>query len=365
MKTIHGGLDEDELRSLGIDPEHVLDFSANVNPLGPSQRVRQAAAGADLSAYPSRHSAALLDALAAKLNVGIDNLIAGNGSTELIHLLVRANLKPGETCLIFSPTFGEYEAAATLAGAAVFFLHASEDREFRWSVDEAVESIQRVRPAMVFLCNPNNPTGVYLDRSDVERIHGAIGGDALLVLDDAYVPLADRPWDSIPLLRNGSIAILRSMTKDYALAGVRLGYMVAEPHVVSNVRRLQPAWSVNTVAQAAGIAALDDETHVARAREIISEAKALLSGQLSGMGVPVTASSANFVLAHVGDAAGVRNALLYRGILVRDCTSFGLPEHIRIAVRRPEECDLLVRSLRDVLSDERLRPGRGPARVTG
>ena len=352
LTTIHGGLDEAELRCLGLQPAQMLDFSANINPLGPSRRVRQAATEANLSAYPDRHSLALREELAARLDVGIDNLIVGNGSTELIHLLARAFLGPHKRCLIFVPTFGEYEAAATIAGAEVNLFQADEAQEFRWSVDAAVEAIGQMRPDMVFLCNPNNPTGVYMDRDDVERIHRAVGGDALLVLDDAYVSLADWQWDSTPLLRNANIAILRSMTKDHALAGVRLGYMVAGPNIVETVRLLQPAWSVNSVAQTVGIAALNDEAHVAVARKTISEAKEYLRGALATLGVPVTVSAANFVLAQVRDAPRVRSALLRRGIAVRDCTSFGLPEHIRIAVRRPEECTRLIGSLREVLWHE-------------
>ena len=241
MTTIHGGPDAAELRSLGLHKEQVLDFSANINPLGPSKRVRQAAAGADLSAYPDRQSQALREELAARLDVGIENLIVGSGSTELIHLLARAFLRPDEKCLVFAPTFGEYEAAATIAGAEVHFFWADEARGFRWSIDNAVDAIEHVRPAMVFLCNPNNPTGAYVDHGDVESIRGAVDGDSLLVLDDAYVPLADWQWGSVPLLRKGNIAILHSMTKDHALAGVRLGYMAAKPNVIEAVRQLQPA----------------------------------------------------------------------------------------------------------------------------
>ena len=352
MTTIHGGLDLAELRSLDLRPEQVLDFSANINPLGPSQRVRQAVDVVNLSAYPDRQSVALREALAARLGVGTENLLVGNGSTELIHLVARTCLQPQERCLVFTPTFGEYEAAASMVGAELHFFRAKETEGFSWSVDGAVEAMKNIRPKMVFLCNPNNPTGVYLDGSDVERISKAVGMGALAVLDEAYVSLADWSWDSRPLLNTGNIAILRSMTKDHALAGVRLGYMVAEPNVVSAVRQLQPAWSVNAVAQEVGIAALNDEAHVAEARKIIHQAKDYLYRELDLLGVSAIPAAANFVLARVKNAARVRKALLIRGIAVRDCTSFGLPEYIRIAVRRPEECARLVGLLEEVLGHE-------------
>ncbi len=350
MTTVHGGFDTGELRAENLTPDQVLDFSSNINPLGPSPRVRRAAAEADLSAYPDRECLVLREALAAQLGVDIDQLLVGNGSTELIHLLVDAHVPPWATCLVFAPTFGEYEAAADATGAHVKFVAAHAAEDFAWRIDAAVQTIEAARPEMVFLCNPNNPTGVYLDRESVERLSAAVGQNGLLVLDTSYVPLADDRWDALPLLQCGNVVLLRSMTKDHALAGVRLGYMAAQPAVVAATQRLQPSWSVNAVAQAAGLAALADEAHVAAAREVIAEAKAYLEAQLAALGVPANPSAANFMLVRVGNATGVRRALLRRRILVRDCTSFGLPDCIRIAVRRPEECARLIAALRDVLA---------------
>ena len=352
VKTVHGGLDPAELRALGLLPEQVLDFSANVNPLGPSRRVRQAAADADLSSYPDRESLALREALARSPSVGLENLLIGNGSTELIHLLARSRLRPGDSCLIFTPTFGEYEAASLAAGAEVHRFPAAEAEGFRWSMAAAGATIQELRPRLVFLCNPNNPTGVYLDRDVVARLSAALGPETLLVLDDAYAPFADRPWDSLPLLGLGNVAILRSMTKDHALAGVRLGYLAAQPRVVAEAGELQHPWSVNAVAQAAGLAALEDAAHVQATRNVIRQARVYLHRELRGLGLAVTPSAANFLLVKVGDAAALRSDLLSRGMAVRDCASFGLPEHLRIAIRRPEECARLVGALKEVLAHD-------------
>ena len=171
-------------------------------------------------------------------------------------------------------------------------------------------------------------------------------------MDDAYVPLSDCPWDSRPLLDRGNVVLLRSLTKDHALAGVRLGYLVAQPEVVTRVRALQHVWSVNAVAQAAGRAALDDDAHVAAARKLIGEAKAYLLAELQAMGLPAVPSAANFLLVRVGNARDIRGALLRRGVAVRDCASFSLPDYIRVALRKPEECARLVQSLREVLARE-------------
>ncbi len=347
VTTVHGGLDVAELRSVGLVPEQVLDFSSNVNPLGPSVRVRQAVSDAILSDYPDRHSLTLREALSERLGVGGEQILVGNGSTELIHLLARASLQPGEKCLIFEPTFGEYRAAATIAGAEVFSVRADAAKDFQWPIRAAIGTIEQLRPRLVFLCNPNNPTGVQLSPNVVRSVHNASRKHGLLLLDDAYMSLADHPFETTPLLRSGGLAILRSMTKDHALAGLRLGYLMADPGLVSAMRRIQPAWSVNAVAQAAGLAATKDQAHLGRARTVISESKSYLRSELQEVGVPVTESAANYILARVGDAASVRSALLRRKIVVRDCTSFGLPEHIRIAVRRLEECALLVDALRE------------------
>ena len=348
MTTVHGGLDATELRAFGLRPDDVLDFSSNLNPLGTSEAVRRAAAAADLAAYPDRDSTLLREAFAARIGVGADHLLVGNGATELIHLLARAILRPGDHCLLFTPTFGEYKAAAMLAGANVHSFRAHERDAFHWPINAALDRICELRPVLAFLCNPNNPTGVYLDRETVECIRQAIGLNGLLVLDDAYATFVDQPWRTEPLFDGGNVAILRSMTKDHALAGVRLGYLIASPDVCAAGRALQPAWSVNAIAQAAGVAALDNDAHVEAARDVVRDAKAYLCARLTAMGLPVTPSAANFLLVEVGDGAHVRASLLRRGFAVRDCTSFGLPAHIRIAVRRRGECVRLVDALQEL-----------------
>ena len=350
MRVAHGGLDESELRALGLAVNQVLDFSANINPLGPSERVRAAAAGVDIAAYPDRSSLGLREALAARLGVGAEQLLIGNGSTELIHLIARGFLGPGERCLILEPTFGEYEAAAALTGAEIIRVRTSEAQDWRWPITDLQRSIDSARPAVVFLCNPNNPTGVQLTRSGLEAVSHAVGSRGLLVIDDAYAPFADQPWDACCLLGNINVAVLRSMTKQHALAGLRLGYLVAQPDVIAEVGRMQHSWSVNAPAQAAGLAALDDDEHVEAARSVIREGRRLLFDDLNRLGLSPVTSAVNYFIVDVGDASLVRSELLERGIAVRDCTSFGLPRHIRIAVRQRHDCERLVSAMREVLA---------------
>ncbi len=347
---IHGGTNIAELRSLGLRPEDVLDFSASINPLGPSPGVTQAMGAVDLAAYPDTECTALREALAAKLGVPTAQILVGNGSTELIHLTARAYLNSGDTVAIFVPTFGEFEAACRMQGAQALSIVACEDNGFCWNIEQAAGDIAEQMPSLVFLCNPNNPTGRYLGEEDVRRIARALPKGSLLLLDEAYLPFVDSQWDSLPLLDMGNVALLRSMTKDYALTALRLGYMLAPPKVVERVKAQQHSWSVNALAQAAGIAALSDEQRVIDGRKEVQVAKRYLLGELGAMGLKCAPSAANFVLVKVGDAYALRRALMkHHHISVRDCTSFGLPDYIRVGIRTLNDCKRLVAALRETL----------------
>ncbi|HEY7295471.1 MAG TPA: aminotransferase class I/II-fold pyridoxal phosphate-dependent enzyme, partial [Dehalococcoidia bacterium] len=218
----------------------------------------------------------------------------------------------------------------------------------------------RVSPPLVFVCNPNNPTGVYLSKDEVRTLAAALTGGPLL-LDEAYVAFLDEPWNGLDLIESGRVIVVRSMTKDYGLAGLRLGYLVAHPDVVAAVRRLQPAWSVNAAAQAAGRAALADDGYLPRMREVVRAGKDALLAGLHELGLEAHGGAANFVLVRVGHASGLRLHLLRRGFAVRDCTSFGLPEYIRIGVRYAEECRRLLAALPEALAE--VGDADGPAKL--
>lgn len=346
----HGGLRTDELRDLGLEPERILDFSASVNPYGPSPAVRAAIADLDLSRYPDPTALALREALAKRHNVAPEQILCGNGASELIHLVVRVFVRQGQRAIAFTPTFGEFERACNIAGASVFPWRANPERGFRWNLRNKADVLRRVTPPLIYLCNPNNPTGVYLSEAELRGVtDGMLGGPILL--DEAYVNFVDEPWDATPMTRRGRVILLRSMTKDYGLAAVRLGYLVAHRDAIEAARRLQPEWSVSGVAQAAGLAALADDAYLRGTLAATRAAKAELVTAVEALGLPVHPGAANFILVEVGDATRLRLALLRRGIAVRDCTSFGLPRHIRIGVRTPPEharlLDALVATLRE------------------
>ncbi len=258
-------------------------------------------------------------------------------------------LTPGDKAFVLTPTFGEYEAACRLAGASVTSLPANRGFGFQWDLDRVCEAIRDDGPALVFVCNPNNPTGAYLEEADLGKLVNAVDDGAIVAVDEAYVTFVDGAWDALAALDRQKLVLLRSMTKDYALAGLRLGYGVASRELTEAMGLYQPAWSVNALAQAAGLAALSDEAHLEGARECVRNGKAYLRRKLGDMGLRVSQSSANFLLIEVEDAARVRTQLLHRGVCVRDCTSFGLPGYIRVGIRSMAECRLLVDRLAEVL----------------
>ena len=341
-----------ELKTLGLGRDEVVDFSASINPLGVSPRVAKAIRQVELSTYPDPDCVELRDALGDRLGIGRERILVGNGSTELIHLVARARLRPEDTAAVLAPTFGEYEAACRLQQVEPLLVPAERDAEFRWDIPEAVGRLARLRPAVVYVCNPNNPTGVYLAPDEIEACARAVGDTGMLVVDEAYASFVDERWSSTPLLELGNVVLIRSMTKDHGLTGLRLGYMLAPARVVREVGRFQYAWSVNAVAQAAGIAALDDPVHVEEGRQVVKAAREYLASEIRGLGLACAPSRTNFLLVEVGDAAAIRLDLLTRhGVCVRDCTSFGLPGHIRIGVRGMDDSRRLIAALSDLLEE--------------
>ncbi|PKB84162.1 MAG: hypothetical protein BZY88_00720 [SAR202 cluster bacterium Io17-Chloro-G9] len=365
QRPAHGGVRPSDLRALGLTPGQVLDFSASVSPIGPPAGVWEAMKSVDLGAYPDPQCLELKEALSRTLDLNVENILAGNGSTELIHLLARTNLSPARpettnSALLLTPTYGEYQGSCDLLGAAVSTLPADPGKDFLWDLAEAARRITAQRPSLVFLCNPNNPTGVFLQSEEVRGLaEVTAGAGALLVIDEAYLSFVDQPWDSLPLLEASNVVLLRSMTKDYALTSLRLGYSLASEEVTRRMAALQPDWSVNGLAQAAGLAALADSAYLTRAREAVAQAKSFLTEELTSLGFTVHPSAANFLLVQVGDASSWHDRLMRRGLFVRDCSSFGLPEYVRLGIRSLPDCRRLVeaiKTLQDEAPSTRVRP---------
>jgi len=351
----HGGIDYAELETLGIAPQEVLDFSANLNPLGPPPGVIQALYSLSyelseaISHYPDSGACHLRYALAEKLGIKAENILVGNGSTELIRLTALAYFAKGEQVLIAEPTFGEYQVACQIVGASLLKQQLLEENDFQLNVDETVKLIKQHRPKGIFISNPNNPTGRHLLQADFEEILDA-SKDSLVVLDEAYISFVDSHWASLNMIEGNNLLVLRSMTKDYAMAGLRLGYGVAGEGIIATLRRICPPWNVNALAQKAGIIAMNEGGYLKRCQIKLRQAKKYLIAELSSLGLPPLPSEANFFLVKVGDASKFRHELLKRKMLVRDCSSFGLPQYIRVAPRTLPECQSLVAAIKEVRS---------------
>lgn len=343
----HGGPDLEELERLGLSPEDVLDFSVNCNPFGPPPSVRAAAERASWERLPDSNATRLRQGLAAALGVKPANVVAGNGSVELIRFVCLACFGPGDTVAISGPTFGEYETSLRIAGATPRVFMAPRGEGFRPDSKALLGIVKEVKG--LFLCNPNNPTGVYLPRQEIESVARA-APDSLLVLDEAYLPFVDGAWSSLGLLGLGNLIVLRSMTKDYALGGLRLGYAVGPEPLMDGLRKVLPPWNVNAVAQEAGLLALEDPGYPARCLPTILEARDYLLAELQRLGLRPLPSRTNFFLVEVGEAPSFRRALLQAGFLVRDCASFGLPGYIRISARTLPECRRFIEAVRRVVA---------------
>ncbi len=337
----HGAFNYAELERLNLNPDEVLDFSVNSNPYGPSPSVLPALATVPVDRYPDREAIALRRALAAQLNIGFENIVIGNGTAELFWLLAFVTLSPGNRVLIVGPTFGEYSRVSAIMGAEIIEKSARPG-DFAVNAGQIALALRETAPKLAFVCNPNNPTGQALP---VEQLAGWAGQqpDTLFVVDESYLGFAPA-MPSALTVQAANILVIRSMTKDYALAGLRLGYAagVNRP-LVEAIASVRPAWNVNGLAQAAGLAAMRDEAYMQNCLSKLYCAKSQLVAGLTKLGFnPLPSATHYFLLSVPEGAARFRMKLLAHNIMVRDCTSFGLPDTVRIATRREEDNERLL-----------------------
>jgi threonine-phosphate decarboxylase len=328
----------------GID-SRIVDFSSNVNPLGFPARVKKAIDYSKISTYPDHHSTKLKQALSKYLGVSTTNIAIGNGATEIIYDFCRAVSK--YKVLIMSPTFGEYEAASRLCGSRPEFfatLNLESDLE---------RFIQKIpKNGLIFVCNPNNPTGELVPKQSMEKIIIAAKTKSTLVfVDECFIELIQNPNQSVigmmPKYQN--LFVLRSLTKSFGLAGLRLGYGVGNKNLIAILNKIKVPWSVNGLAHQAGLAALSDKTFLAKTRRLIKTESKFLINSISNIdGFSCLDSATNFILIKTKQPAKlVQKKLLHKNILVRDCSNFlNLGTHyIRIAVKTHKENQKLVSAL--------------------
>ncbi len=343
----HGGNIYRASEETGIPLGEIIDFSASINPLGVPDRVAAVIREGIkfLPHYPEPFAEQLAVHLGKHLDLDPRTILCGNGSTELIYLIVRA-LSPGRV-LIPAPTFSEYERACGMqreTACAPFML--SRENNFDIEPDSFIEAMAGCESA--FLCNPNNPTGRILEKNAVLAIAEAAKAlSCYLIVDEAFIDFIPEHSVLDAVAANPYLIVLRSLTKFYALSGLRLGYGVFPATLIESIRNYKEPWTVNSLAQQAGIAAVDDRFYRDKTMAVIREEKQFLEQGLRGLGIEHVPSAVNYYLMRLDNAREVIVSLRKKGILVRDCSNFpGLDgSYIRAAVRSREENEALLKEL--------------------
>lgn len=375
---------EEVERELGLTD--VVKLASNENPLGPSPRALAAirAAAPRVHLYPDGNAFRLRQALAAHLDRQLTALLAGeeglpegggddaskaravpagssirpeqilvgNGSDEIIKMLAETFVRPGERVVFPTPTFSEYEFACRVADGEPVPVPAGDD--LRFDMDALAEAASHPGTRLVFVANPNNPTGALVGREELARLMDSLRPETVLVLDEAYYEFVDDPAYTPALAwvaAGRPVFVLRTFSKIYGLAGLRLGYAVGPAPLVAMVQRVREPFNVNSLAQEAAIAALADTEHVKSSRELVRQGRAELTRELTGRGLRVVPSQANFVYVDLGrDSRPVFHALLQKGVIVRTGDIFGNPTFIRVTVGLPEQNRRFLAALDEVLS---------------
>lgn len=336
-------------RELGLDD--VIKMASNENPLGPSPRAVAALTGTlrEVHVYPDAGCTLLKQELARRLDLDPGQIVIGNGSDEVLRLVGQAFIREGDEAVIPAPTFAGYEFATLLVGGLprrVPLVGATIDLE---AVARAVSD----RTAVVFLCNPNNPTGTAFDAGEFERFLDALPPRVLVVLDEAYREFTDEGVcpDSLAAVRQGrNLIVLRTFSKIYGLAALRVGYGLARPDLIALLWRVREPFSVNAPGQAAALAALEDTEHFEASRSLVQEGKEFLYRAFAGLGLHYVPTQANFVYVELGrPAQPVYGELLRRGVIIRPLDFFGLPDCIRVTVGTRGQNERFVAALREVL----------------
>ncbi len=348
---IHGGIDSKEISKLKLNLEDIIDFSSNINPFVEANEVLKKIQ-IKIDMYPDTGYHKLRKVISEIYGLHPENIIVGNGSTEIIYLICQAYLNGKDRVIIPSPTFSEYERASRIMGSEPVSYVLKEENGFRIDVNKFIELLRTHNHKIVFLCNPNNPTGRYLRERELKEILEE-NKNTLFVLDEAYVDFVKDPWNSIEFLKCKNLLIIRSLTKSHGLPGLRIGYALSNREIISNLEKVRPPWNVNSIAQEAAISVLiNNREYLGKSRHEILRSKNYLLRKIEEMGKKCIPSETGFFMVNVDNASRLRLSLLRRGILVRDCTSFGLPNFIRLSARPIHECEKLIREWKELDSAE-------------
>lgn len=343
---------EEVRRELGL--ADILKMASNENPLGPSPRGVEAARAALSQAhvYPEGTAPALREALALRHSVAPGMIVIGNGADNVISMICQAFLNPGEEMLTGTPTFPTYELATLLAGGRPVSVPL---RDHTFDLDGLLARVGS-KTKLVFLCSPNNPTGTWTPSGELERFAAALPDHVIMVVDAAYGEYVDDPdyTNGTDLVRQGrNVIILHTFSKIFGLAGLRVGYGIAPPEAIAVLERVREPFPVSRPAQAAALAALEDNDHVERSRAVNGEGRELLYKELSARGLGYVSTRANFLLIDTGMAAEtVYRGLLGQGVIVRPGDIWGYPTSIRLTIGTEADNRRFLKALDNVLSRE-------------
>ncbi len=322
---------EDVARELGLKPEEIIKLASNENPLGPSPKalaaMREMLERSHF--YPDGGGYYLREAIAAKVGLKRENVILGCGSNEVIEFIGKAFLNPGDEIVCARHAFVVYKLMATLFGATTIEV---PDPNFAHDLDAMAAAITP-KTREVFIANPNNPTGTLLSQDEIDRFMEKVPAHVVVVFDEAYYEFLENPPDTLKFVREGrNVVVLRTFSKIQGLANLRIGYGLAKPELIDVLQKTRQPFNANGIAQAGALAGLADEDHQRKTRELTLEGRNFLQREFAAMGLEFVPSFANFVLVRVGDGRAVFQALMRKGIIVRDMTSYALPEWIRVSI---------------------------------
>jgi histidinol-phosphate aminotransferase len=334
-----GGKPIEELaRELGLDPDTIVKLASNENPLGMPESARRAMAAAieDLGRYPDSNGFALKSALAAKLGVPMDWITLGNGSNDILELAAAALLAPARSCVYAQHSFAVYALATQSRGARAIVVPA---KRLAHDLDAMLAAIAP-DTTLMYVANPNNPTGTFLGADQISAFLARVPARVVVVIDEAYNEYL-RPelrFDSTQWVRQfPNLLVSRTFSKAFGLAGLRVGYGIAQAELSDLLNRVRQPFNVNAAAQAAAVAALADDAFLARSYELNLRGMLQLTDGLRALGLEYEPSYGNFILIKVGAAGRVYEELLKRGVIVRPVANYQLPEWLRVTVGLPEE----------------------------
>lgn len=339
---------EDVARELGLNADEIVKLASNENPLGPSPKaieaMREAAAGVNI--YPDGGGWKLRNAIAEKFDLGMENIVLGNGSNEIIEFVGHAFLKPGDEIIAADHAFVVYKLMATLFGAKTIEV---PDPGFVHDLDAMADAITD-RTREIFIANPNNPTGTLVDQDAIDRFMDRVPEHVIVIFDEAYYEFLDTPPDTLKYVREGrNVVIMRTFSKIQGLAGLRIGYGLASSGLAEVLQKTRQPFNANMIAQEAALAALADDEHQRRTKEITDQGREFYQSAFAEMDLEFVPSFANFVLVKVGDGDAVFADMMKQGVIVRAMRGYKLPEWIRISIGTAEENTRCLEVLKAVL----------------